>query len=256
MLLDEALRQVTHHGGQLAQQLFVALRRVIAGVVAVRIQQAEYFFAAADVGGVGQVLQLALDQALLAAAHALAQGAAGGQLLRSAAQADDGLRDAANLVVAAVLQAHAGVAACQRLQHGNGVLQRTKAAAQIKVQPQQHCQHQRQGAAQHQPIQKTASRSGRALVVQRDQRAGGVASQVGDGGAVDHVGDGAGGLLAVVGDARRNLHGGVLPDRGVGGGAELAAQVNQVGVRAGALGKALQRVLGVARQHDDHRAVG
>ena len=196
VLVDEAARQLVHHPRKLAQLLLIAAP----GLEIERL-----------VRGLGQRLQLGAQQALLAAAHALAQRARGRQLLRIAAEGGHGLRDAPNLVIAAVGQVHAGVALGQGLQRVDGFFQRLQAAPQVPVQPQQHGQYQRCGAAQRQALQEAAGLGVLGVVGQRHQRARRMAGQVVHRHAADGVAARVQLQFGVLRTAQRHVRGRCLP---------------------------------------------
>ncbi len=83
----------------------------------------------------GEPLELGADHRFLAAADALALGAAVGERLRIAAEGVDGLGDAADLVAsAATFQPRGEVAARQRTHGVDRAFQRAEAAPEIEVQ--------------------------------------------------------------------------------------------------------------------------
>ena len=191
-------------------------------------------------------------QLLLAAAHAVMQAAGSGQLLGIVAKGGHGSGDAANFVIALVVELDTGVALGKRLQCGDGLLQWLEAVAQIPGQPQQPRNNQCQRDACSHADQKTAGVDLFGLVLERDQRAHIMARQV------MHLvaGDGVDGLanigFKVLLLARCNLGFNGPPQLWVCCGNQGAAQVQQGRLHCTALAQAQQCVVDLpARDHRD-----
>ena len=237
VLLNQAARERVHHLCKLAQLLFVAAH-------------------AAQLQGLlrrlGQGLELGAQQALLAAAHALAQCTGVGQLLGVVGKTGYGLGNAAHFIVATHGQAHFGVALCQSLQRINRLGQGLQAAAQVSVDSQQHQQHQQHHAAQGELVQKAVYARLRRVLAQQHQGARFVPGQVVHRQAAGLVGLCAQGEFTVLHATLRQLRCHLLPQAGIGAAQHLAMQIQQGHGGRRTACQEFQRLAHVAPQHQHH----